>query len=283
MMSVLLFMSVVPYIVQSGYQGKSNTCCPQNHNFYYYPVPASPPTPAPYTPPPTPKQYPFLPAPPGKTPSCAKNGKTFCAKIDTYPTQLIRYLLYKWGRTYGPFIVSESDQPFIPPKEPEPEPAYGYDYPPGTPYEAPEAAVAIPPIVSSYWWNHHNNNQPAYPYLNQHRLRVKRQSSTVDNEQLCPVRTQYFTPQAAMNKDGTWMYVVNMPNETRYVQQVKTESCINEGSSCNNICSLPPGYKSSCRQLMVQKRLVALAGSGDRLMSDVFWFPSCCVCQIIPA
>ena len=30
--------------------------------------------------------YPFLPAPPGKVPSCAKPGSTFCEKIDHYPT-----------------------------------------------------------------------------------------------------------------------------------------------------------------------------------------------------
>jgi hypothetical protein len=30
--------------------------------------------------------YPFLPAPPGRVPSCAKPGYTFCEKIDHYPT-----------------------------------------------------------------------------------------------------------------------------------------------------------------------------------------------------
>lgn len=29
--------------------------------------------------------YPFLPAPPGKTPPCAKHGATYCEKVDRYP------------------------------------------------------------------------------------------------------------------------------------------------------------------------------------------------------
>lgn len=31
------------------------------------------------------KKYPYLPAPPGETPGCAKGGVTYCEKIDTYP------------------------------------------------------------------------------------------------------------------------------------------------------------------------------------------------------
>lgn len=31
------------------------------------------------------KKYPYLPAPPGETPTCAKGGVTYCEKIETYP------------------------------------------------------------------------------------------------------------------------------------------------------------------------------------------------------
>ncbi|CAH1391301.1 unnamed protein product [Nezara viridula] len=33
-----------------------------------------------------PKPQPFLPAPPGETPSCAKHGRTYCEYIENYPT-----------------------------------------------------------------------------------------------------------------------------------------------------------------------------------------------------
>ena len=38
--------------------------------------------------------------------------------------------------------------------------------------------------------------------------------------------------------------------------------------------------KSSCEPSFVQKRLVALHPSGEKLFSEVFWFPSACSCQI---
>ena len=46
------------------------------------------------------------------------------------------------------------------------------------------------------------------------------------------------------------------------------------------MCGVPPGLETSCSQQFVQKKLVALHPSGDRLVEDMFWFPSCCVCQI---
>lgn len=53
-------------------------------------------------------------------------------------------------------------------------------------------------------------------------------------------------------------------------------------TTCDGICSLPDGYSSKCEQQYVQKRLVALEGSGDRLYTDVFWIPHGCSCQITP-
>ena len=38
--------------------------------------------------------------------------------------------------------------------------------------------------------------------------------------------------------------------------------------------------ESSCEPTFVQKRLVALHPSGEKLFSEVFWFPSACSCQI---
>ena len=43
---------------------------------------------------------------------------------------------------------------------------------------------------------------------------------------------------------------------------------------------MPPGLSTKCRQQFVQKKLVALHPDGNRLVEDMFWFPSCCVCQI---
>ncbi|XP_031640226.1 protein spaetzle 5 isoform X2 [Contarinia nasturtii] len=105
--------------------------------------------------------------------------------------------------------------------------------------------------------------------------RTKRQST--GREQLCQTTYQYVTPQAALNSQGQWMYVVNQVDTTR--QLVRTETCAS--SVCSNICQLPNGYSSRCEQKYVQKRLIALNADGTNLYTDTFWFPSCCACTIV--
>lgn len=51
-------------------------------------------------------------------------------------------------------------------------------------------------------------------------------------------------------------------------------------SQCSNLCQLPNGYNSRCEQKYVQKRLLSLSPGGERLFTDTFWFPSCCVCTL---
>uniref|UniRef100_A0A336LM98 CSON014426 protein n=1 Tax=Culicoides sonorensis TaxID=179676 RepID=A0A336LM98_CULSO len=108
-----------------------------------------------------------------------------------------------------------------------------------------------------------------------HNSRTKRQIA-FGREQLCQVRTQFVNPQAALNTQGNWMYVINQGQQA--TQLVKTEVCAS--SICSNLCQLPNGYNSRCEQKYVQKRLVALETSGQRLYTDTFWFPSCCVCTL---
>ncbi|XP_044007212.1 neurotrophin 1 [Aphidius gifuensis] len=111
------------------------------------------------------------------------------------------------------------------------------------------------------------------------RGRKKRQSSS-DTISLCETRTQYIAPRAALNNRGNWMYIVNIADsKEKHSQLVKSEICTS--TQCDGICSLPVGYSSKCEQQYVQKRLVALEGTGDRLYTDVFWFPHGCSCQIL--
>lgn len=63
------------------------------------------------------------------------------------------------------------------------------------------------------------------PTDNQPVQRRKRQSSTADG--LCRTRSQYTEPKAALNNQGNWMYVANMPEvDNRISQLVKTETCL---------------------------------------------------------
>ncbi|XP_053994310.1 protein spaetzle 5 [Hylaeus anthracinus] len=144
---------------------------------------------------------------------------------------------------------------------------------------------------SQTWWanRYTRNSKPAprsiyeNPLLRYAKLaksRDKRQSNNLDAITLCPTNSQYIAPRAALNNEGNWMYVVNLQDQDqKYSQLVKSEICTT--SVCNGICSLPTGYTSKCQQQYVQKRLVALRGTGNQLYTDVFWFPHGCTCQIM--
>ncbi|CRL08362.1 CLUMA_CG021359, isoform A [Clunio marinus] len=107
--------------------------------------------------------------------------------------------------------------------------------------------------------------------------RRKRQSDPFA-ERLCEVRTNFINPQAGMNSRGNWMFIVN--GNDSGTQLVRTETCASNNSPCSNLCQLPNNYGSNCEQKFIQKRLIALDARGDKLYTDTFWFPSCCVCTL---
>ncbi|XP_063975379.1 protein spaetzle 5 [Diachasmimorpha longicaudata] len=277
---------------------------------------------------------PFVPAPPGHTPRCAKPGQTFCETLEHYPKQLIKFLVEKCSYNFASVLRDESPSDFNVYRG-KPDYNHGYVYPrQEVPkfYSQPIAPASYPvvnqsPVVygaatndsehEGYQYrapadNHHNpllldnvmkyeggqtfpsewiaNGNTRRETINRNRShrenpflppnnRAKRQVSS-EVISLCETNSQYLMPRAALNKRGNWMYVVNLP-ETRenYSQLVKTETC--STTTCNGLCSLPLGYVSRCEQQYVQKRLVALEGSGDRLYTDVFWFPHGCACQVV--
>jgi len=53
--------------------------------------------------------------------------------------------------------------------------------------------------------------------------RVKRQSNP-EVIPLCPTQAQFIAPRAALNKQGNWMYVVNLPGQN--TQLVRSEKCL---------------------------------------------------------
>ncbi|KAK6620935.1 hypothetical protein RUM43_011234 [Polyplax serrata] len=131
------------------------------------------------------------------------------------------------------------------------------------------------PIVPPYrpnWWHRYKRSTGSHN-------REKRQTQPRIVNQLCPTASNFIMPKAALNTKGSWMYTVNLYElDNRYTQLVRSETCITD--QCNGLCSLPNGYSSRCEQKYVQKRLVALDAGGQRLYSDTFWFPHCCICQI---
>lgn len=65
---------------------------------------------------------------------------------------------------------------------------------------------------------------PLLKYSKLSKRRRKRQSDP-DAISLCPTETQYITPRAALNNQGNWMYVVNLEENQKYSQVVRSEKC----------------------------------------------------------
>ncbi|XKL61351.1 hypothetical protein PGB90_008408 [Kerria lacca] len=127
------------------------------------------------------------------------------------------------------------------------------------------------------WWQRNER----YGRKTGDKRKRRQTSTTIAGTELCPTRSQFIMPRAALNNRGEWKYIVNVDqNSEKYTQLVRSETCLT--TECNGICSLPNGYTSRCEQKYVQKRLVALEGTGTQLYTDIFWFPHCCICQIAP-
>lgn len=70
-----------------------------------------------------------------------------------------------------------------------------------------------------------NQNTTFLEATTEHRF--KRQANLGGPQQLCPTRSQYIMPQAAVNSQGNWMYVVNIPEQNnRFTQLVRSETCV---------------------------------------------------------
>ncbi|KAG8037699.1 hypothetical protein G9C98_005910 [Cotesia typhae] len=279
-----------------------------------------------------PRYEPFVPAPPGHTPRCAKPGQTFCESLDHYPQQLIKFLVEKCTYNFATILRDETQTELITNQlklkysgynYPKPEvqhfyqpvtllaPQYpfpsqpinssdkGYIYPrpvPQTNQFAGDATEKEETENSRQLNPYEFNQEPWVPVGQDHPSgRSIRENSFLDIAQknfkkrqanpkdidLCPTESNYITPRAGLNNKGNWMYIVNLPHtRDNYSQLIKSEIC--RATMCNGICSLPLGYTSKCEQKYVQKRLVALEGSGDRLYTDVFWIPHGCSCLITP-
>uniref|UniRef100_A0A1B6JNK1 Spaetzle domain-containing protein n=1 Tax=Homalodisca liturata TaxID=320908 RepID=A0A1B6JNK1_9HEMI len=97
-----------------------------------------------------------------------------------------------------------------------------------------------------------------------------------DESPLCAAREHTVYPKMAKNIEGNWLFVIN---QDEYIQGVRVEKCLND-RECSFPASLPNGYRSQCKQKYIYRKLVALNGTGQGVISDSFQFPSCCSCVI---
>ncbi len=98
----------------------------------------------------------------------------------------------------------------------------------------------------------------------------------------CPSKKTFVHPKAAFTVHGQWLYIVNLPGKADFQQGVLTVEC--RSARCQS-CSAETSLRfddvgAKCDLTFVQKRLIALDPSGQRLINEIFWLPAMCLCQI---
>ncbi|XP_071550516.1 uncharacterized protein [Panulirus ornatus] len=236
----------------------------------------------------------FLPAVRGSTPDCVKDPRdTFCIDPKKYPKERIVYLLENKMFDIDSLLMDETrDSYTFEARDSPTQPPMMYDYePPRQPYEPPGQSYGPPrqtygpprPATGYLPPPRQNQTTTSKPYGSPHakitRTSSRRQRRQATPTDLCPYESEYIMPRAALNNKGDWMFLVNL-NEvsTEYTQLVESKKCLR--NTCSGSCSIPDGFNAVCQQQYVQKRLIALDGSGTMLATDTFWFPSCCVCKL---
>ncbi|KAI8130366.1 Protein spaetzle [Lucilia cuprina] len=99
-----------------------------------------------------------------------------------------------------------------------------------------------------------------------------------DGEFLCSSRERTIYPVAAVNNEGTWTHIVNIP---RYKQAINIEECTERGSTCgkSNEITVPANYTTKCRQSFADQILVAISEKKD-IKLERFRIPTCCKCVL---
>lgn len=92
--------------------------------------------------------------------------------------------------------------------------------------------------------------------------------------ELCDTNSIRDYPLSATNTKGKDFYIVNVDN---FKQVVTISVCMSE--KCNDIVTLPDGYRTECIQQFVPIQLVSLSPEGQP-MRDVFPFPVYCSCSV---
>ncbi|XP_043210552.1 protein spaetzle 5-like [Amphibalanus amphitrite] len=245
----------------------------------------------------------YQPAPPGKSPRCARGGLTYCAEVPVYPSDVIRRLLTQWKYDLSSVFVSEKSETLTSTPSQTPSRRRGRrKYGRRSFSQSRDAAGRRRPIsdqddsepaksrrfgsnqsIAQLFAARRNedDDEPGYSFTSQRRPR-RQADDVTGGSQLCPTIGQFVMPKAGLNSRGEWRYVINVDDEDDdsqvYSQLVRTERCLS--SRCSGLCTIPAGMEASCQQQYVQKKLVGLDPSGSQMYTDIYWLPHCCVCQI---
>lgn len=96
-------------------------------------------------------------------------------------------------------------------------------------------------------------------------------------ENVCRTVLRNIYPREA-HRDNNLVYI---PNNHEFMQVIQSELCVNPDGDCSYLQdALPYGMTSACHQKYAFKKMLYYDPLEKRMASDVFRYPSCCVCHV---
>lgn len=96
-------------------------------------------------------------------------------------------------------------------------------------------------------------------------------------ENVCRTVTRHIYPREA-NLHNSLVYI---PNNHDFMQVIQAEMCHQPDDECGYLRdNLPYGMTSACVQKYSYKKLLYMDPLDKRMASDLFRYPSCCVCMV---
>ncbi|XP_042908223.1 uncharacterized protein [Parasteatoda tepidariorum] len=245
---IVAVLLCIPLIVCSPPRWRAYTSSSYYYTDYTFPKPQS--------------KHKFVPGPQ----YCPETGRTVCKGVRNYPDNHI-YQIVSSAKArrfnFTTVFVDERDGDVEPNNELLPE---------GPPKVQHDGYIVYQTAV------HYDYQLPSAQV--QWRPIVRRQSEE-EEKPVCAARTRFVPPQAALNDNSEWKYIVNVQNkDVRFRQIIRVDVCESPGQPCTREISLPFGFVNHCKQKFIKKKLLALDSDGQGTSVENFFIPSCCVCQI---
>ncbi|KAK9679008.1 Spaetzle [Popillia japonica] len=96
---------------------------------------------------------------------------------------------------------------------------------------------------------------------------------------LCESEQKLIFPKVGKTKQNKWKYIVNQGDSSGgYVQGVLIRTCRGLDEPCQFAEFLPSGYKATCKQMYVYRKLLSVTRDGVTV-NEYFELPSACCCS----
>lgn len=95
--------------------------------------------------------------------------------------------------------------------------------------------------------------------------------------EMCGSYEKVYYPTSGNNDNGTGLYIFNTND---HKQGVRVSLCSNSGDKCEDLVSVPNGYRSKCQQHHIHFELISLSPEGE-MVKNRFRFPSGCSCVAV--